>query len=221
MVGLRGKRIVSLARSMRITHKEHVEPLGQEEYETAVEEFVQGATKEEVIEVVAAIEKAVEQGDALGGFTVYPLLIAFGKRFGGSPELYLEIYREMRGSGGSAIRLAPDYLRKAYEADPNNYYVLWKMFLSWGYIYSVHGPTFPPELLLSANEVEHERQCLKRILKIAPDDKLARTALEWVEQHNRPYTQSPHVPIPKSDMSAIRRPTHRRSLHEILEDADP
>lgn len=191
------------------------EPVGQEEYERAVEEFVRSADKEDVIDLALAVKDASRQGNAAGPFSLYPILMAFEERFGGTPELHIEIYNNLRGAGGKGLDIAPDYLRRAYEADPMNYFVLWTLFTSH------HGPTFPSDLLYSSESVEHEKECIRRILEVAPDDELAQLVFEWMEKHGERYPVTRKAPIELSEISLRTSPVSQMSLRELLERTAP
>jgi hypothetical protein len=214
------KYILQLARDME-TVEGRWEPLGYEEYERAVEEFVRNAQKPEVVELIVALEEASLKGEATGPFALNPALRAFGGRWKATPELLVETYRTLQGTGGKALEIAPEYLRKAYRIDPRNRLVLWEMFKSHGFIRGIPRPSFPDDLKLSAPDLEHEKECLRRIIAAHPTDNLAQRVLDWVEKHNVSYHQSRNVPVPMWEIDKQTRPTAIRSLRHLLQETDP
>ena len=209
-------QILLLARKKRFVWN-RAEPLGQESYENAVDEFIERAGKEEAIELALSIEEASRQGAAMGPFSLYPILLAFERRFGGTPELYVEIYYNLVASGGTRLELGPEYLKKGYEMDPHNRHVLWCMFMAYPAIHGVPRPSYTRDLLLGSSSTEHERECLSRILAISPDDELARVVLKWIEDNNTSCRGSSDIPIPISELDERTRPTCETTLREILE----
>ncbi len=210
-----GSDITRLARRLALPSEERWDPDTYEEYETRVFAYVNRAEKEKVLELIDTVVALAEEGGTHPAYALYPLLIAFQRSFGGSSSLWLEAYYSAIGAGGMLSDRARELLVRAYEQDPNDPHVLWALWKDHT------APWFPRQLILADDPVDHEKECLRRILRSDPDDELAGAILLWTEEHGRQYAGSRDVPITIHEIDASTRPSSIRSLRKLLAEVGP
>lgn len=179
-------------------------------YDSAVSAFVNTGDKAAAISLALDVDRLGNQGDTDRVLALYPILRAFVDRFGASPELLLELYVMGVGLGGGFLQEAPAFLEKAFTLQGDNGHVLWEL---WG---SYVAPYFPGNLRLGQSDIEHETECIRRILKTSPSDDFALVVRNWIETRNKPYVRSRDVPVPVWRILKERRPSSGESLASLL-----
>lgn len=200
---------------------EDFDPAEASSYQSASRDFVGNASKAEVIDLVAGPADNVSARITLTPFAIYPLLQAYVERYGACPELLVELYRTMVGSGGNALFLAIKYIQMAFERYPDDYFVLWELFKSHHYSDGIPTPSFPHGLKFDTDDRRHEEECLRRILRVRPADTLATRLITWLDQSDVCYHRATTVPVPIPELDRLTRPLGSHSWREILELSDP
>jgi len=206
---LEARKIFELARQL-LNQPSEIVPEAYPEYESAVSAFVDANDSPVAVSLAIDMDKIGFQGGTDRALALYPILKAFDGKFVASSEILLELSIMGSAIGGPFLEEAPTILKKAFDVDNSNYYVLWHI---WGQYIT---PDFPESLRLSENDLEHERICIGKILKIRPSDKLARTIEDWLVKHQRPYVRSRDVPVPIWSIVQDRRPFAEKSLGDLL-----
>jgi len=139
---------------------------------------------------------------------LYPALKEFASRFPPTPELLVTLFTESSTVGDTEG--AGDYLRKAYDMDPSNEFVLWQLLVGRG------SPWFPKDLVSGPDPYTDELSVVERLLKRNPNDPLALSVEMRLRATGKSLSERENIPFFNSLSRMVPHPLRNDTIEHIL-----
>ncbi len=140
---------------------------------------------------------------------LYPLLKEYAGKFFATPELLVTLFTE-----SSTVRdteRADEYLRRAYNLDPDNKFVLWQLLVAHS------APWFPKDLIKPVDRLTHELLVVRQLMKLNPYDPLALSVESRLKATRKSLLDRDNIQFFNSLSPLIPHPLRNLDLEQLLQ----